>query len=524
MTGTTPAHPKILRLAETPENVTDHPPTTKGLGQLSFMCATCDTLIVPQFAVERVTVRPTPVGPASVQTTANTERVPQDSVFAGFLHEDGIVLGATSVQSPILQSKGLKFNNPHQRTVLCAGCGTDVGYAVEDGTCRIQRIEGRPPFKMVYFKEGRGQVLRLVDEAAWMGMLPGIPCAPPPSKHVHLENTLQLTEKLQVGRGVDVAITDINAMLAEDDRSLLQRVCRQDETPGIHGLTAKDPASEASVVVHIVHGSSSKRVDTRFISMTDEPAVALLWGLPYSVMALVSPALAEMCGTKVWYTQDLRREIDNGSDAAADVKAKALTYVERAHETLIEGGVHAAAVEQLHSRIVGVSGPRFVQRTAAAVAATFPSDPHDFRKLVAIDSPRFRPGPDTGATVLANVNPATGLAAGDEPVFVLMRMSRNSLPGLSLTLQDAIIAGQEQLLKAMRAYDRQAGTGTVLPGAPSQAVVAYYELNISLGQERVVSTLYPAHAKGVPVLLVKWDANAAGAVEALYRLKKGGAA
>jgi hypothetical protein len=61
------------------------PAHRKGLRQLAFACARCDTLIVPNHGTRSVTARPTPVGDRTVITESGTLRVQQDSVFAAFL-------------------------------------------------------------------------------------------------------------------------------------------------------------------------------------------------------------------------------------------------------------------------------------------------------------------------------------------------------------------------------------------------------------------------------------------------------
>jgi hypothetical protein len=485
------------RLLETPLDEHEHPPTSRGLRQLAFVCASCGTLIVPRHATRLLTVRPTPAGASVVITESGTPRVQQDSVFADFVQEGGYRMAESSVLSTILGSKLQKFPvQPYQRAVLCAGCDAEVGYAVEDEHGRPLRIDGRPAYKMVYFKEGRGFVLRLVDEEAWTSMAVDVPLAEVEPQPRHLEDLTAL------GRPVH----EIRAEVEQDRRRPLLRSMRADETGAIQ---PRDPASPVSALVHVLHGSSTNRASTRFVSGTSDSSVALLWALPFGRVVVVSPTLAALAGARVLSHEELLTGIASEVSHVEADRERAALYASRAREALIEGSVDSLAVEPLRSRVASVHGPRFV--SAHGQGAGFPAEVHEFRQLAVMQEPPISLPADSGCSVLAHI------ADPSQPAYILVRMSRNSInvpldQEETQRMQAALEAGREQLWEALRG----------LPG-DSGADAAYYELDIGLSQARVVSKHLPDRVDRLPVLLVRWGPHAQEAAAALCRAKKGSA-
>jgi hypothetical protein len=489
----TPRRPP--RLLETPLDEREHPPTSRGLRRLAFACATCGTLVVPRHATRRLTVRPTPAGASVVITDSGTPRVQQDSVFADFVQEGGYRMAESSVLSTILGSKLQKFPvQPYQRAVLCAGCGAEVGYAVEDAHGRPLRIEGRPAYKMVYFKEGRGFVLRLADEEAWTSMAVDVPPAEIEPQPRHLEDLTAL------GRPVH----EIRAEVEQDRRNHLLRSMRADETGAIQ---PRDSASPLSAIVHVLHGSSKNRASTRFVSGTSDSSLALLWALPFGRVVVVSPTLAALVGARVLSHEELLAAIASEVSHGEADRERAALYASRACEALIEGSVGSPAVEPLRSRVASVHGPRFV--SAHGQGAGFPAEVHEFRQLAVMQEPPISLPADSGCSVLAHI------ADPSRPAYILVRMSRNSInvpldPAETRRMQAALEAGRVQLWEALRGLPSGRG-----------ADAAYYELDIGLSQERVVSTRVPDCVDHLPVLLVRWGPRAQETAAALCRAKKG---
>jgi hypothetical protein len=250
--------------------------------------------------------------------------------------------------------------------------------------------------------------------------------------------------------------------------------------------------------------------------------VALLWALPYGRVVLVSQTLAVALGARFLTHSEVIDTIAADNMHCEEEREAARAFATRAREALIDGSVASPAAEQLCARISDVSGPRFASTAAAASAAVgevaFPSEPSDFRDLVAMELPPFYISPDCSACVLA------GRDAPVVPKFILVRMSRDAIevasppqpvaPPVSpveiarqmqASLDAALAAGRAQL---WRAYV------TASSGTPN---IAYYEMDMSLRQERVVSTSLPSSLSRVPVLLVRWCDGVEAVVQELWK-------
>jgi hypothetical protein len=284
-------------------------------------------------------------------------------------------------------------------------------------------------------------------------------------------------------------------------------------TTSLHVLAGAAGATVPATGATVCHGSSKSRAGTRFVSGTSDASMALLWALPFGRVVVVAPALADLVGARVLSHEELLAAIASEVTHGDADRDRAALYASRACEALVEGSVGSPAVEPVRSRVVGVHGPRFT--TAQDQPDFFPAEAHEFRQLAVMQEPPVSLPPDSGCSVLAHS------ADPSRPAYILVRMSRNSIDvrgsAAPQRMQAALEAGRAQLWGALLELHR---SGAISEGAAA----AYYELDVRLSQERVVSTSVPDRVERLPVLLVRWEPGAQGVVSALCRIKQGSAA
>ena len=505
------------RLVETPRvgPGVGHTPTSTALKTLSFECAKCGELVVPSGSTEAISVRLTPEGESPVQTVASTPRVWQDSVFTSSLRDSGVTHGEV-IPSSIFRSKGGPFTDACQRALLCAGCGIEVGYTMLDSSGALLSAVGRPPYKLVYYKDGRGFVLRLVDEAPWDAMKAAIPPAPSTPEHRHLEHSLEILKLPPDHPTAAERLHDLYSKQMADGRVMV-RSSAPHEMIGGRGLVAADenPLSPMDPAAHVRNNSSATRVPSPYISATEDLSVGLLWTLPFGKLTVISPLLAERLEVTLIPNAELIALIEgiatndtgvvlpaktaaggggdtacssiDGAPLAGDVAvdhSTTLLRAWRAKETLIRTGVGPAAVEEARSSILGIPvGPLFVlsglERTGGNEwggvdplsklrdgecckdsRRLFPYSVEAFAELVAVPHPPgFSPSPDSAISVLA------ARADRTTPLYILVRMSRNALSDSTaphaplLALADALVEGRVQLRRAVAQFVREEGLG-----------------------------------------------------------------
>ena len=530
--------PAKLRLRTTPhEGLPPHEPTQAGLARLCFLCNRCGAVIAPAGSVWRTTVSPTPIMTSAdhSQLTGMQEDV-QDSVFAS----EAAAAHVHCIGAVHLHLYGRAANKaPHTfQNVACSSCSLHVGMRVqEELTGAFVR------YKFISFRDSRGWVLRLAEPQAWVAMEHDVP--PEPLRATaprNLERAERSSHALPAAPGCmtpQAAVKATNALLQAGLESAYLRAVRANEAAGALGLHPKNAAARAHVAEHVTHGSKPTQ-SSQYTSLSEDPSVPLLWALPFGRVVVVAPALAKALAGGSPHAAEGDMFISNErllqvlQEGGGQQEERALAYAQRSREALAVGSVAADAVDELLTHFRRLRQPVAVH--PAESSADFPATVHDLARLQEAASDLPLPA-DMGASLLA-------FASQARPSYVVMRMSRNSLPGcssagagsgssggsssssaLAQALEGTIAQGRKQLLDAVDAYVRE--------GLAARWPVAYYEADVAFLQPRVATDRIPAQGEleGLPFLLLRvpeeageWEAFAEGALRRLHSLKKGASA
>ena len=514
MATAAPARPRRgPTLRETPWDRAQSPATTTALLQLSFRCATCDTLIVPEGVVSRITVRASPETqppPAPDTTEAYRKRVPTEAVYADSLPSPARVRRVAETNE-LLAAQLLATNRyakvkPAPHDLLCDGCGRRVGYVLEHkdvpGLPLERPNEDGRAYKLYYWTPTLGNVL-VFDEAAlakWVAMEANIPAPLPAARE--RRGQLELAHELAARLGVRVA--DVPAVI-QSDRTPYFRSLRIDE-PHREGLAARFPEATNTPFEHVMKGSAT----SRFVSVSSSPNIACLWALPFGPIVTINKSVATLLGDEYITIAELERNVATTEHID---NAIAVLRVQSAQEALFVGGVHKLAVERLVSRIdVVCTVPNDVGAKGDGSDA-FPSNTTIPTLRLEEFPAELVPSPDMGASFV--VDPSTGAR------YVLFRVSRNSLPphkegDTDAAFPNVLMAARDQLARACRIF-RCEDDGA--------ATLAYYEADVVVFQfERSITSFDNIRIERLPFLLLRCD----GPTEAIkarmkriYELKKG---
>ena len=494
--------PKRLRESEEPSVETRL--VIKALYRTSFACYRCNTLIVPESSVTRFTVRQTPEGESTVQVKPHTAMVEQDSIFCEKVDRSGVRFMENNIYSPILDIKNKYPRTPFARTICCAKCDLQVGYRVEDEAGSPMELdrEGdtRPPYKLVYYKFGRGFVLRPMDPAMLtkaLLLIPEKPLAPAVKTFEKTVDNANLWKHLPNFDDKEPSYKDIisisNEKLNAGLRSVALRSLRKGEET-VAGIHAKDPESNASPMEHVEHGSNPN-TRTPYISFTADPGIALLWALPFGQVTLMSTQLAAGVGTSILSNDNLLLQF-------REVKGDAYVWAKRDKELLAHSHVPPLALEPLLVRMTQSRGPDFFdfKHKASATTVKFLTNNNNIKVWDELKPVHA----DMIPTQLNHANRNVVLLTGEDatvsgsPMFALIRIARNYLPSdTSQSLHDAIQNGRTQLEKVRRTFYEEHPTTT--------ALIVYYEFDFFLEQKRKVTEQLPSVLERVPVLLYVWD-------------------
>ena len=540
--------PAKLRLKTTPhESAQVHEPTRAGLARLQFLCNRCGAVIAPAGSVWRTTVAPTPIvtSPDHSQLTGLKEDV-QDSVFAS--EAAAAHVRRLGDDRPHLYGKAANTAAYVFHRVGCRGCGLHVGMCVRD-----ERTGAFVRYKFISFREHRGWLLRLAEPQAWLAMQDDVPPVPlRPTAPRNLERAERSSHALPAARGPmtpGAAVEATNALLNDGLQGAYLRAVRANEAAGALGLHPKNAAARAAVAEHVTHGSKPAAA-SQYTSLSEDPSVPLLWALPYGRVVVIAPALARALAggrppsaSDMFITNEgLQRALQG--EGQGQREARALAYAQRSKEALAVGAVAADAVDELQTHFVRLRAPAAVHPPAAC--ADFPATVHELAQLAETAvAPRRLPA-DAGAPPLLPADMGASLLAladAPGPSFVVLRMSRNSLPApggggagggtagtggaggalaLALALEEAIAQGRAQLRAAVEAYARE--------GWAERWPVAYYEADVEYAQPRRATDRIPVHGQlqGLPFLLLRLPEGAGAewgafreALVRLHQLKKG---
>ena len=259
-------HPHGPPLRETPWDRAQSPSTTAALLRLSFRCAVCTALIVPEGGVSRITVRSspeTPTPPTPDARDGHRQSVPTEAVFADSLPAPARVR-RVPVKNALLAAQLTATNryaglDPSPHDLLCDGCGRHVGYVLERSDAPGEPVE-RPneagrAYKFYYWTPARSNVLCL-DAAAldvWTAMEPTIPAPLPAAgeRRGQHEMAKELAERL----GIPVA--DVPAVFPSDHVPYFRSLRPSEHHRG--GLAARSLAATNAPFDHVMVGSAASR-------------------------------------------------------------------------------------------------------------------------------------------------------------------------------------------------------------------------------------------------------------------------
>lgn len=458
-------------LVETPENPSDE--VAAKLRALAFACVVCGTRIVETETLEAITVRttwfaratPDPDGSAIVSAIAT-------GLFVTVPHN---VVESKDRARSLLPDVPDKIDT-YQRDLLCAHCGSYVGYRLETEDGQLQRSAPRRPLKLWYqcgddsevcpaitlqlvtaecmhAAKRLGPVLTLVDDAPYHELRhilpPPVPVRPDPPDS--LERTARMMKAAANGSKEFVLISsqarDALATVrthSEQGEKIMRALAQDEADPHRNGLQACNKDAKISPAEHV----DGER-DSQYISGSEVLGVVLMWALPYGNPVIIVPRFAMKQGATIIHSDAVLDDLELVADEDMNLSKRLLPLAQSSAEPLLRGDVHNAAVEEVRMHVHRVTlGPVCLPApelpAAAGDAPSFPTTLHHWAALQTVSIPDSD-GDDREALLQSAFvgRPARDYFARRgviglrrhgcaEPAYLLVRMTPNGLQGLPL--------------------------------------------------------------------------------------------
>ena len=570
------------KLQETPE----HPSleVARSLHALSFRCAECGTPIIPPDGVQRITVRPTPIKGSEdvvMATGIFTERA--TNITYSENRRPFHVHQTDFAEQPYLRQVfcagckkqvGYRLEDGHGEPMWGNRGRPPFKFWYEstsDTSAQITKPVGnekekapRQPLVGFLHTAQVKSTLCLDDDAAWEAVERLLVDLPPPQRSLEPPTALERTGHyvLRKNDGSAFSLEQLGELTrkellraqkaCERGDCFLRSLAYEEDDPHWFGLRARNPAAQLSVAEHVAGVR-----DSPYISLSADLSVPLSWALPYGMPVIIVPRWASTTildpsalEKNLKWATDSDDESDDHATAAQASKPRVIHLAQRSAESCAVGAVDISAVEKLSSGVVAVaSGPTILPSPATtelpdiALGRGFPLTARHFQQLSRVPVPgsdkldfegkgELRTPADyfSRRSVIALAGPGSS-----EPSYLLLRMTPN---GLALEDSDAsILSSSISAVKAQkeRLARTMAGGAQQLQRAQHELCaqssphsrhcgdVAFYELDVSLSQQRVVMpSLHDYKVGKVPVLLVRWGPDAVSVAAELCRHKATG--